>query len=120
MSNQTQAQDNAQGNSQGNSQVRQTPIETHRDGRITAAIWANEGERGPMYNATLSYSYQDKEGTGAIHPPSPAMSLLKAGRLMEMAYASVHRLKEQDRAKYVQQQQGQAQQAQGRAQQPSR
>ena len=62
MSDQTQTQDNAQ----DNSQVRQTPIETHRDGRVTAAIWANEGERGPMYNATLSYSYQDKEGDHSI------------------------------------------------------
>ncbi|MEM0987337.1 MAG: hypothetical protein AAGK00_00550 [Pseudomonadota bacterium] len=84
---------------------RQRPIETLRDGRISAAIWQNPGEHGPIYNATLSYSYQDKEGKWRDTQSIPGHELLKAANLAQSAYASVARLKEQDRAQYVQQQQ---------------
>ena len=80
------------------------PVETHRDGRLTAAIWANEGERGPIYNATLSYSYQDKEGNWRDTSSIPGHELLKAANLAQNAYASVLRLKDQDRSQYVEQQ----------------
>lgn len=96
-------------------QAKPMPIESHRDGRVTAAIWENEGEHGPMYNATLSYSYQDKDGNWRDTASIPGHELLKAGRLMEMAYASVHRLKEQDRARSTQEQQSPAQQSQSRS-----
>lgn len=34
---------------------KQKPVESLRDGRLTAAIWANPGdERGPIYNATFN------------------------------------------------------------------
>ncbi|MEO1324988.1 MAG: hypothetical protein AAFV59_18510 [Pseudomonadota bacterium] len=80
------------------------PIETHKDGRLTAAIWENEGEHGKIYNATLSYSYRDREGNWRDTSSIPGNELLKAARLSEMAYASVRRLKEQDRSMYVEQQ----------------
>ena len=81
------------------------PVETHRDGRLSAAIWANEGERGPIYNATFAYSYQDRDGNWRDTQSIPAHELLKAANLAQTAYTSVQRLKEQDRAAYVQRQQ---------------
>lgn len=80
------------------------PVETHRDGRLTAAIWTNPGEHGPIYNATLTYSYQNKDGNWRDTNSIPGNQLLKAARLNEMAYASIARFKEQDRTKYVEQQ----------------
>lgn len=84
------------------------PVETHRDGRLSAAIWANEGERGPIYNATFAYSYQDKNGNWRDSQSIPAHELLKAANLAQTAYTSVQRLKEQDRAAYVQRQREEA------------
>lgn len=83
---------------------KQKPVKTLRDGRLTAAIWANRGERGPIYNATFSYSYQDKEGNWKDTTSIPGHELLKAANLAQNAYASVARLKDQDRAAYVEQQ----------------
>jgi len=83
---------------------RKRPIEEHRDGRLKAAIWENLGEKGKAYNTTLSYSYRDKEGSWRDTNSIPGHELLKAARLAEMAYASVQRLKEQDRAVYIEQQ----------------
>ena len=37
------------------------PVDKIRFGRITAAIWANEGEKGTWHNVTLSRSYKDGE-----------------------------------------------------------
>lgn len=101
-------------------QQKQKPIETHRDGRLTAAIWANPGEHGPIYNVRVTYSYQDKNENWHDTPTIPANELLKAARLSEMAYASVARLKDQDRAAYAEQQRSSAEQAQGQARGPAR
>ena len=87
------------------------PVETHRDGRLSAAIWANEGEHGRIYNATLTYSYQDKDGNWRDTQSIPGHELLKAANLAQTAYASVRRLKERDRAHYVQQEQSQSKNA---------
>ena len=80
------------------------PIETHRDGRLSAAVWANEGEHGRIYNATFAYGYQDKAGNWRDTQSIPAHELLKAANLARSAYASVQRLKAQDRADYVERQ----------------
>ncbi|MEM8570363.1 MAG: hypothetical protein AAGG56_05570 [Pseudomonadota bacterium] len=87
---------------------KQKPIATHRDGRVSAAIWQNPGEHGPIYNATLSYSYQNKEGQWLDTHSIPGHELLKAGRLAEEAYGTIHKLKKRDRDQYVQQEQSQA------------
>lgn len=96
-------------------QPKQKPIETHRDGRVTAAIWANPGERGPIYNTNFSYAYQDKEGNWRDTNSIPGHELLKTGRLAEQAYGSIQRLKDQDRALYVEQQQQATQAAPARS-----
>lgn len=94
------------------------PVKTHRDGRLTAAIWQNPGEHGPIYNATLSYAYQDKDGNWRDTTSIPGHELLKAGRLAQEAYGSIRQFRDQDRERYVQQQQSQAEQ--GPAQEPPR
>lgn len=88
--------------------AKRKPVDTPRDGRLSAAIWANEGERGPIYNVTFAYSYQDKDGNWRDTQSIPAHELLNAANLAQRAYTSVQHLKEQDRATYVQRQQDEA------------
>lgn len=38
------------------------PAHRIRYGRITGTIWMNQTENGPMYNMTISRSYQDDSG----------------------------------------------------------
>jgi hypothetical protein len=38
------------------------PIHEVRHGRIRAAVWRNQTEKGPMYSVTVTRSYKDAEG----------------------------------------------------------
>jgi hypothetical protein len=38
------------------------PVHTIRHGRIKAAIWANQTQKGVMHNVTFTRSYQDDQG----------------------------------------------------------
>jgi len=38
------------------------PIETLRDGRLKAAIWQNESDKGSYYTVSLAKVYEDREG----------------------------------------------------------
>lgn len=110
---------------QSNDQAEKTrPVKTHSDGRLTAAIWANDGsdpEKGKIYNTTLNYSYPDKDGNWRDTTSIPSHELLKAGRLLEQSYGSVRQLKDRERAEYVAKQQEQAQtKGQDREHGPSR
>lgn len=96
------------------------PAARHYDGRLKAAVWKNPGERGPIYNATLSYSYQDKDGAWRDTNSIPGHELLRAGRLLEKSYDSVRELKDRDRALYVEQQQQAQRGAPDRSRGPSR
>jgi hypothetical protein len=39
------------------------PVHEVRHGRIRAAVWRNQTEKGPMYSVTVTRSYKDAEGT---------------------------------------------------------
>jgi len=41
---------------------KQKPVHQIRLGRIRAAIWANDTEKGTMHNVTLSRTYRGDEG----------------------------------------------------------
>ena len=45
--------------SQGETPVAQAPVHKIRLGRITAAIWENEGSKGTFYNVTINRCYKD-------------------------------------------------------------
>ena len=38
------------------------PVHTIRHGRIKAAIWGNQTQKGMMHNVTITRSYQDDQG----------------------------------------------------------
>ncbi len=80
-----------------NDDEKRRPVETLRDGAIEVSIWGRETENGTMYNTQRARSYQDQEGNWKRTNAIPERDLLRAGRLDEMAYASIQKLREQDR-----------------------
>jgi len=44
-----------------NQQTNNRPVHTIRHGKIKATIWANQTQKGLMYNVTVVRSYQDEE-----------------------------------------------------------
>ena len=38
------------------------PIQTLRDGRLKAAIWQNDSDKGPFHTVTLTRIYEDSAG----------------------------------------------------------
>ncbi len=67
---------------------RNEPIEKIRIGRVTAAIWQNEGANGRWYNVTLSRSYKDGDEYKDSHSLSGTDLLLGAAAL-ERAFQAV-------------------------------
>lgn len=45
-------------------ETKNRPVHQVRFGNVRAAIWANQTERGPMFNVTVSRSYKTKDGDG--------------------------------------------------------
>ncbi|MEO1476656.1 MAG: hypothetical protein AAFS13_09775 [Pseudomonadota bacterium] len=75
------------------------PITTLRDGSIKAAIWRNEGEKGPWYSVTITRIYTD-DASGKVQETNSFSNgeLLKVAHLATRAYDAVARLKDQDKA----------------------
>jgi hypothetical protein len=64
----------------------QQPIETIKDGKLSAAIWQNSGDKGLFYSVTFARVY-----TGEDEKPHSATSfsgsdLLKVAHLSQKAY----------------------------------
>jgi len=74
---------------------------------LECAIWRRETDKGPVYNTELTRAYQDKDGNWKNTHVISERDLLKAARLQEQAYTSIQLFRDQDRAKYVLQQQEQ-------------
>ncbi|MEQ6249902.1 hypothetical protein ABMC89_13490 [Sulfitobacter sp. HNIBRBA3233] len=82
------------------------PITKHRDGAVEVAIWRRETDNGPVYNTERSRSYRDQDGNWQNTSVIPERDLLKAARLDQKAYESIQQMRDQERAKYVEQQTG--------------
>lgn len=77
----------------------QPPVETHRDGAVSAKIWRNHSNEGEaFYSVTFQRTFTDP----ATQQPREAHSfqgtdILKVQQLASEAYQTVGRLREQDR-----------------------
>ncbi|MEL6171285.1 MAG: hypothetical protein AAFQ04_01705 [Pseudomonadota bacterium] len=80
------------------------PVASHRDGAVEIAIWMRETDKGPVFHTERTRSYQDQDGNWRKTHSIPERDLLKAARLDQKAYESIQQLREQERAKYIQQQ----------------
>lgn len=69
------------------------PEETLRDGNLKAAIWRNEGERGPYWSVTLSKTYRDDQGQPRDTQSFTGTDLLRVAELSRDAYARTNALR---------------------------
>jgi len=67
-------------------QEKNKPVETIRDGSLSAVIWANEAKNGLRYSVELVRSYKDAndqwQNTGYLSNGE----ILRGSRLLNMAY----------------------------------
>lgn len=73
------------------------PIRTLRDGVIKAAIWKNEGDKGPFYSVQFIRSYRDLNDQWHDTNAFTGADVLRLKRLAGKAYDAVLELRSQDR-----------------------
>ena len=74
------------------------PVNKINDGRITAAIWKNFGEKGAFYSVTITRSFKDEQGNYKDTDSFSGTDLLIVGRLAVRAYDAIVEMREADRA----------------------
>ncbi|MEO1597606.1 MAG: hypothetical protein AAFR78_03550 [Planctomycetota bacterium] len=73
------------------------PVKKINDGRITAAIWKNFGEKGTFYSVTITRSFKDEQGNWKDTDSFSGTDLLKVSRLSLKAYDAIEELRASDR-----------------------
>ena len=74
------------------------PIEI-RDGRIRAAIWTNEGEKGKFYSVTVERTYTVTENGNKVTKSTNSFSgteLLQVQQVMGRAYQQIRKMQDAD------------------------
>ena len=69
------------------------PVDSIRDGSLTAAIWANQGENGTRYSVDLTRSYKDTEDKWQTTHYLSNGEILRASRLLNLAYDRIIQLR---------------------------
>ena len=77
--------------------TKQKPVETIRDGALSASIWKNDGENGAFYNVTLQRVFTDAEDNVKNSESFGQADLLKLSRLCHKSYDKIDRLRQHDR-----------------------
>lgn len=75
-----------------------TPIKTIADGRLKAAIWRNESEKGPFYSVTFTRSYRDADGNWHDTDSFSGTDIVLVSRLASLAYGAISDLRTANRA----------------------
>ncbi len=90
------------------------PIETHRDGSLSAKVWRNFTKDGkPMYSVTLQRTYTNPKTQQIAESHSfGGTDILKIPHLASEAYRTIGKMRELDRSDPAQNQQQDVQQAQ--------
>ena len=73
------------------------PVAKVRYGRITAAIWENQGENGTWHNVTLTRSYKDGDKLKDTSSLSGS-DLLVGAEALRQAYVRIQELRSTERA----------------------
>ena len=74
------------------------PVKKINDGRITAAIWKNFGEKGTFYSVTITRSFKDELGNYKDTDSFSGTDLLIVGRQAVKAYDAIADMRAADRA----------------------
>ena len=75
------------------------PVEQLRDGALKAAIFRNEGEKGPFFSVRFTRTYTDGNGTFHDSTSFSGTELLKLAHLAGQAYDRANALRAAETAK---------------------
>ena len=64
---------------------------------VSAAIWANETEKGVFYSVTFERSYKDDDGTWQSSSSFSLSELLLLSKVADQAHSKVYELRAKDR-----------------------
>ena len=76
----------------------QKPVETIRDGALSASIWKNSTDKGACYNVTFERVYTDDAGNAQNTKSFSSNDLLRIARLANKSSDRIAVLKVSDRA----------------------
>ncbi len=62
------------------------PVEVLRDGNLKAAVFRNEGEKGPFFSVSLSRTYTDERGQYHDSNVLSGTELLRGAELLRKSY----------------------------------
>lgn len=75
------------------------PIQTLRDGAISASIWKNEGSNGAFYSVTFGRTYTDDAEKPQTADSFSSSDILKVQRIAGKAYDRINELRQSDKAR---------------------
>jgi hypothetical protein len=78
--------------------AKQRPAQTIRFGRLKAAIWRQESDRGPWYSVAFARTYRDQAGNWQSSGSFGRDDLLVLAKLADQAHSWIHRQMAQDAA----------------------
>jgi len=70
------------------------PIETIRDGKLSASIWQNQSEKGVFYSVTFERVYTGEDGNAKSATSFSGSELLRISHLARRAYDRANKLRE--------------------------
>lgn len=73
-------------------QSKNQPAVKLRDGTLSVTIWEQKGTKGPFYTVQLKRGYQDENGNWKDSDSFKRNDLLKASRLLHLAYDRIAEL----------------------------
>lgn len=88
---------------------RNRPVETLRDGNISASIWENRTDKGVSYTTTFSRSWRDDSGEWRQSQSYSGSDMLRLGELSRSAYHRTNELRREQSQQHSQEQEPQAQ-----------
>lgn len=80
-------------------EMKNRPVHEARFGRLKAAVWRQEGDKGPWYSVTLSRSYQDAKGQWQTTQSFGVRDLLEVAKLCNDCHSFIAREMSKNKAR---------------------
>src|SRR5439155_25304793 len=77
---------------------KQRPAQTIRYGRLKAAVWRQESDKGPLYSVAFARTYRDQAGNWQSSGSFGRDDLLVLAKVADQAHSWIHRQMAQDAA----------------------
>ena len=97
---------------------KQRPAQTIRFGRLKAAIWQQESDKGPWYSVTFARGYRDQSGNWQSSGSFGRDDLLLLAKLADQAHSWIYRQMALDAGADGNRQPGEDEEALGQEEEP--